>query len=134
MAESGLLGGPTGSGKTSLLYALLGEMDIVSGTVFLPKSTSTILESGNSNSIAYCSQSPWLMQASIEENILFGSEMDIKRFQDVLEACALLPDLAQLKDGAATEIGEKGVSLSGGQKARVALARVSFEFLPSSIS
>ncbi|CCU98314.1 unnamed protein product [Malassezia sympodialis ATCC 42132] len=74
-------------------------------------------------SVAYCSQSPWLLGTSVRENILFGTEYDDERYHEVLRACALEPDLDILEFHDETEVGEKGTSLSGGQKARIALAR-----------
>ncbi|KAH7334355.1 hypothetical protein B0J17DRAFT_770708 [Rhizoctonia solani] len=119
-----LVSGPTGSGKSSLLAALLGEMDRVEGEVHLPKEPTRLNEkTGLPTTISYCAQQPWLEHKSIKDNILFGSPYDKERYETTLNCCALLPDLAVLEDGDETEIGEKGVSLSGGQKARVALAR-----------
>ncbi|KAF8339574.1 uncharacterized protein EI90DRAFT_3151078 [Cantharellus anzutake] len=119
-----LVCGPTGSGKSSLLSALLGEMKLTSGKVFLPKIPARIdPETGIHEDVSYCAQQPWLQHQSIRDNILFGLACDEERYQAVIKACALTTDLALLDDGDATEIGEKGVSLSGGQKARVALAR-----------
>lgn len=133
--EISLVCGPTGSGKTSLLYALLGEMDCVSGQVFLP---SKLRQSKNftqypqvdpkypelrMTDVAFVSQTAFLQHASIRDNILFGEEFEEARYKKVLRQCALAKDLAVLSDGDRTEIGEKGISLSGGQKQRVALAR-----------
>ncbi|KAF8602913.1 P-loop containing nucleoside triphosphate hydrolase protein [Ceratobasidium sp. AG-I] len=119
-----LVCGPTGSGKSSLLSALLGEMNKVTGQVYLPKEPTRLNEkTGLQTSISYCAQQPWLEHKSIKKNILFGSPFDEERYNLTLSCCALLPDLAIFEDGDETEIGEKGVSLSGGQKARVALAR-----------
>ncbi|KAF9582884.1 hypothetical protein BGW38_010626 [Lunasporangiospora selenospora] len=121
-----LVCGATGSGKTSLLMALLREMDLISGQVNMPLPTTKILDPTTGyipNTIAYVSQYPWLQQASIRENILFGSRFEAERYKHVLEACALIPDLAVFEHGDLTEIGEKGITLSGGQKQRVALAR-----------
>ncbi|CAE6396795.1 unnamed protein product [Rhizoctonia solani] len=119
-----LVSGPTGSGKSSLLAALLGEMDRIEGEVHLPKEPTRLNEkTGLPTTISYCAQQPWLEHKSIKDNILFGSPYDKERYEATLSCCALLPDLAILEDGDETEIGEKGVSLSGGQKARVALAR-----------
>ncbi|KAF8598207.1 hypothetical protein BDV93DRAFT_498959 [Ceratobasidium sp. AG-I] len=119
-----LVCGPTGSGKSSLLAALLGEMDKLQGEVYLPKEPTRLNEkTGLPTTISYCAQQPWLEHKSIKDNILFGSPFDKERYEATLNCCALLPDLAILEDGDETEIGEKGVSLSGGQKARVALAR-----------
>ncbi|OWZ59696.1 ATP-binding cassette transporter [Cryptococcus neoformans c45] len=121
--------GPTGSGKTALLVALLGEMELLNGRSYLPKnSTQVDFSSGLRNSIAYAAQTPWLQQTSIKNNILFGEPFDEERYEMVLEACALNPDLDALEDGDMTEIGAKGVSLSGGQKARVALARAVYSY------
>ncbi|EMG47724.1 hypothetical protein G210_1844, partial [Candida maltosa Xu316] len=74
-------------------------------------------------SVAYCAQQPWIMNASVKENILFGCKFDKDFYEKTIDACQLIPDLAILPDGDETQVGEKGVSLSGGQKARLALAR-----------
>ncbi|KAH7106077.1 P-loop containing nucleoside triphosphate hydrolase protein [Auriculariales sp. MPI-PUGE-AT-0066] len=110
-----LVTGPTASGKSSLLRALLGEMVMIStaGKVLVPKDTHT--------------QTPWLQHATIKDNIIYGSPLDEERYTAVIEACALEPDLKILQDGDSTEIGARGVSLSGGQKARVALARAVYQ-------
>ncbi|KAG8824518.1 hypothetical protein FRC19_001616 [Serendipita sp. 401] len=121
--------GPTAAGKSALLMALLGEMTPVEegnkkSHIYLPKHIAQIEEqSGLRNCIAYCAQSPWLEHLTIRDNILFGSPFDQERYDQVIEQCALKPDLQILEDGDMTEIGARGVSLSGGQKARVALAR-----------
>lgn len=104
--------GKVAAGKTALLQALLGELERQGGDVVLPNDT-----------VGYCAQSPWLQSMSIRDNILFTSPYDEVRFRKALEACALTQDLATFKDGEMTNIGENGVGLSGGQKARVALAR-----------
>jgi ABC-type multidrug transport system fused ATPase/permease subunit len=103
--------GRVGSGKSSLLFGILGEMLKLSGTVQLR---------GN---VAYTAQTPWLLSATVKENILFGAEYDEELYETVIEACALVDDLAMLEDGDETQVGENGVALSGGQKARVSLAR-----------
>ncbi|KAI0357684.1 multidrug resistance-associated ABC transporter [Trametes cingulata] len=115
--------GPTGSGKTALLMALLGELTMLEGRLLMSKDASDVDEHGLSQTISYTAQSPWLQHRSIKDNILFGHPYDGKRYEAVLESCALKPDLEILEDGDETEIGVRGVSLSGGQKARVALAR-----------
>ncbi|KAH6888231.1 multidrug resistance-associated ABC transporter [Coprinopsis sp. MPI-PUGE-AT-0042] len=115
--------GPTASGKTALLMAVLGELTLLSGRIIMRKDLSEIDENGLMHSISYASQSPWLRHQSIKENILFGQPLDEERYQEVIDACALRMDLDILEDGDETEIGARGVSLSGGQKARVALAR-----------
>lgn len=76
-----------------------------------------------SSSVAYCSQESWIMNASVRENILFGHKFDQDYYDLTIKACQLLPDLKILPDGDETLVGEKGISLSGGQKARLSLAR-----------
>ncbi|KAI9685108.1 MAG: hypothetical protein M1820_010837, partial [Bogoriella megaspora] len=104
--------GKVGSGKTALLQALLGELDTVDGDYERPDQM-----------VGYCAQTPWLQSMSIRDNILFSTPYDETRYKSVLEACALIPDLANFKHGDLSNIGENGIGLSGGQKARVALAR-----------
>ncbi|CRL00438.1 CLUMA_CG013703, isoform B [Clunio marinus] len=103
--------GTVGSGKSSLVSAFLGEMDKVSGRV------NTV------GKIAYVPQQAWIQNATLQENILFGRPMDLAKYNNVIQACALKPDLEILPGGDQTEIGEKGINLSGGQKQRVSLAR-----------
>uniref|UniRef100_A0A8C1M6N8 ABC-type glutathione-S-conjugate transporter n=1 Tax=Cyprinus carpio TaxID=7962 RepID=A0A8C1M6N8_CYPCA len=103
--------GHVGSGKSSLLSAMLGETEKRSGAVSVK------------GSVAYVPQQAWIQNASLQDNILFGQEKKESWYQRVLEACALLPDLDNLPAGDTTEIGEKGLNLSGGQKQRVSLAR-----------
>ncbi|KAF8634908.1 hypothetical protein AX15_000655 [Amanita polypyramis BW_CC] len=111
-----LIGGVTGSGKSAVLAALLGEMHCTSGRVFLDKTR---------HRVAYCGQNPWLEHATIRDNIIYNSPrgFDQERYQAVIDACALVKDLDVFDAGDLTEIGEKGITLSGGQRARVALAR-----------
>lgn len=103
--------GRVGSSKSSLLAAILGEMTRTSGRVILR---------GN---VAYVSQNPWLQGATVKENIIFGHRFNQDFYDAVLDACAIRQDLSVLVDGDETEIGEKGVTLSGGQRARISLAR-----------
>ncbi|KAG9334968.1 hypothetical protein JZ751_006191, partial [Albula glossodonta] len=103
--------GHVGSGKSSLLSAMLGEMEKRSGNVLVK------------GAVAYVPQQAWIQNATLRDNIVFGRERKESWYQRVLEACALLPDLEILPAGDATEIGEKGLNLSGGQKQRVSLAR-----------
>ncbi|TFK50262.1 P-loop containing nucleoside triphosphate hydrolase protein [Heliocybe sulcata] len=117
-----LITGPTASGKTALLMALLGEMTILSGRVSRPKSTS-VDSKGFIRGISYAAQNPWLRHQSIKDNIVFGYPIDEAKYDAVIDACSLKPDFEQLEDGDATEVGARGISLSGGQKARIALAR-----------
>ncbi|KAJ3185467.1 hypothetical protein HDU87_000088 [Geranomyces variabilis] len=107
--------GPTGSGKTSLLLALLGEMRRASGQISL--------SDPRSKDVAYAAQTAWCMNDSVKNNILFGAEFDAERYERVLDACALRLDLGVIPGGENAEIGEKGINLSGGQKARISLAR-----------
>ncbi|XP_028320649.1 multidrug resistance-associated protein 4-like isoform X2 [Gouania willdenowi] len=107
--------GPVGSGKSSLLSAILGE---------LPCDTGSVRVKGH---LAYCSQQPWVFPGSVRTNILFGREMDCRRYDKVLMACALKRDLELLPDGDLTLIGDRGATLSGGQKARINLARAVYE-------
>ncbi|KAH9909207.1 canalicular multispecific organic anion transporter 1 [Xylariomycetidae sp. FL2044] len=104
--------GKVGSGKTALLQAILGELDKVGGDCILPNEM-----------VGYCAQSPWLQNMSIRDNILFNFPFDPVRYKKVLDVCALAPDLANFAHGDLSNIGENGIGLSGGQKARVALAR-----------
>ncbi|XP_050071798.1 ATP-binding cassette sub-family C member 4-like [Anopheles maculipalpis] len=104
--------GPVGSGKSSILQVLLRELPLESGSLSMGNCT-----------IAYASQEPWLFTGSVRQNVLFGDELDQYRYRQVLKVCALQPDLAHLPAGDMTVIGERGVSLSGGQKARICLAR-----------
>ncbi|SCV70403.1 BQ2448_1797 [Microbotryum intermedium] len=129
-----VISGPTGSGKTSMLLALLGELQVVKGKVFLPPSVS------------FAAQHPWLESSTVRETVLFGSPFDQARYEATIDACALRQDIQDLPDGENTHIGERGVALSGtcsfitlfltyhsllksitaspgGQKARLALAR-----------
>lgn len=119
--------GPVGSGKSALLLGLLGElntpeMDVFHKNSYRPKSN------GHRLKYAYVGQTPWLFDGSIKENILFGSKYDPSWFQCVIEACELKQDLAEFRLGLATQVGGGGVSrLSGGQRARVALARAVYQ-------
>lgn len=128
IGELSLICGPTGAGKTSILHALLGEMDIVSGRAYLPTKNKIITDRNYSlieentglklDQVAYVSQQAYLQHATIRDNILFGQPFDPVRYKKVLQQCALIKDLNILTDGDFTEIGEKGISLSGGQKQR----------------
>ncbi|OQR91301.1 ATP-binding Cassette (ABC) Superfamily [Achlya hypogyna] len=109
-----VLHGPVGGGKTTLCLTLLGEVDADSGTVAV------------GGRIAYFGQQPWLQSTTIRNNILFGLPFDSTKYNAVLDACALHTDLAAFAAGDSTEIGAKGVTVSGGQKARIALARACY--------
>ncbi|KAF9361387.1 hypothetical protein BGX34_007153 [Mortierella sp. NVP85] len=103
--------GPVGSGKSSLLQAMIGSMTQTEGR--LTRGTN----------ISYAPQTPWIQNATIQDNILFDTRMDRERYMRVLKACCLEADLKLFPFGDQTEIGERGVNLSGGQKARLSLAR-----------
>ncbi|XP_053408516.1 multidrug resistance-associated protein 1-like isoform X2 [Mercenaria mercenaria] len=103
--------GQVGCGKSSLVSAFLGEMEKNEGRVKVK------------GSVAYVPQQAWIQNATVRENILFGKDVDQNKYEQVIEACALKPDLDILQGGDLTEIGEKGINLSGGQKQRVSLAR-----------
>jgi ABC-type multidrug transport system fused ATPase/permease subunit len=103
--------GPVGSGKSSLVAAVLGELVTLTGSV------------SSSGRVAYAPQLPWIMNATVRDNILFERPYDKERYEWVLDACCLRADLEQLPSADYTEIGERGITLSGGQKQRVSLAR-----------
>ena len=103
--------GAVGSGKSSFVAGLLGEMVLFKGSVAV------------SGSIAYCSQQAWLMNTTIRENILFGSAYDFQKYQNVITLCQLLKDFKMFQNGDLTEVGEHGLNLSGGQKQRISIAR-----------
>ncbi|XP_014467791.1 PREDICTED: multidrug resistance-associated protein 4-like [Dinoponera quadriceps] len=103
--------GMVGSGKSSLLSTILGEIDLVKG------------ETRVKGSVSYASQEAWVFGSTIRQNILFGQDYDRHRYQKVIKACALLKDFQQFPQGDLTVVGERGCSLSGGQKARINLAR-----------
>lgn len=107
--------GTVGSGKSSLLASILGEIPKISGALRV------------SGTQAYVAQSPWIQSGKIEENILFGKQMERAKYDCVLEACALKKDLELFPYGDQTEIGERGINLSGGQKQRVQLARAIYQ-------
>ncbi|XP_038067610.1 ATP-binding cassette sub-family C member 8-like [Patiria miniata] len=109
--------GQVGSGKSSLLSAILGEMTTVSGRVQWNRQY---------DSVAYGAQKAWLLNASLKENILFGNKLEEDRYKKVIAACSLQPDIDILPGGDETEIGEKGINLSGGQKQRVSVGRTMY--------
>ncbi|KAK9869552.1 hypothetical protein WA026_003305 [Henosepilachna vigintioctopunctata] len=103
--------GPVGSGKSSLLKLLLGEMMTSSGTIEY------------SGDISYASQEPWLFASTVRNNILFGEKLNREHYKNVVRVCALERDFELFPDGDKTKVGDRGVSLSGGQRARINLAR-----------
>ncbi|KAB0798157.1 hypothetical protein PPYR_09150 [Photinus pyralis] len=107
--------GSVGSGKTSLLHTILGEILPTTGEVVV------------NGSLSYASQEPWIFSSTIRQNILFGREINEERYNSVIRCCALETDLKLLPYGDKTTVGEKGASLSGGQKARISLARAIYK-------
>ncbi|KAJ1116094.1 hypothetical protein NDU88_004313 [Pleurodeles waltl] len=107
--------GPVGSGKSSLLSAVLGELRKEEGFLDVR------------GSVAYVCQQPWVFTGTVRSNILFGKEYVKEKYERVLRVCALRKDMQQLEDGDLTMIGDRGVTLSGGQKARVNLARAVYQ-------
>ncbi|XP_045395742.1 ATP-binding cassette sub-family C member 5 isoform X2 [Lemur catta] len=103
--------GSVGSGKTSLISAILGQMTLLEGSIAI------------SGTFAYVAQQAWILNATLRDNILFGKEFDEERYNAVLNSCCLRPDLAILPNSDLTEIGERGANLSGGQRQRISLAR-----------
>lgn len=103
--------GQVGAGKSSLLHILLGELPLQSGDMHV------------GGSISYASQEPWLFLATVRQNILFGQEYDRDLYKQTIKVCSLEKDLQLLPEGDMTFVGERGVSLSGGQRARINLAR-----------
>ena len=103
--------GPVGSGKSSLLTAILGEISVCEGTI------------SYYGKVSYVPQIPWTFSGTVRENILFGLPFNEEKFQQIVDICGLTKDLAAFSNGDLTEIGQRGATLSGGQKARVGLAR-----------
>ncbi|KAJ7977557.1 ABC transporter C family member 14 [Quillaja saponaria] len=107
--------GTVGSGKSSLLASILGEMHKISGKVRVCGRT------------AYVAQTSWIQNGTIKENILYGLPMDRQRYKEVIRVCCLEKDLEMMEYGDQTEIGERGINLSGGQKQRIQLARAVYQ-------
>ncbi|KAI2665426.1 ATP-binding cassette sub-family C member 9 [Labeo rohita] len=124
--------GQVGCGKSSLLLAMLGEMQTISGKVYWSKLPDyEILFDGsiskNRYSVAYAAQKSWLLNATVEENITFGIAFNKQRYKAVIDACSLQPDIDLLPFGDQTEIGERGINLSGGQRQRICVARALYQ-------
>lgn len=107
--------GPVGSGKSSLLHAILKELPLLEGSIDV------------FGEVSYASQEPWLFAGSVRQNILFGQPMDKERYRYVVKNCALERDFSLFPYGDKTIVGERGVSLSGGQRARINLARAVYK-------
>uniref|UniRef100_A0A673L261 ATP-binding cassette sub-family C member 9-like n=1 Tax=Sinocyclocheilus rhinocerous TaxID=307959 RepID=A0A673L261_9TELE len=123
--------GQVGCGKSSLLLAMLGEMQTISGKVYWiyvceGRLTPCVCVK-NRYSVAYAAQKSWLLNATVEENITFGSHFNKQRYKAVIDACSLQPDIDLLPFGDQTEIGERGINLSGGQRQRICVARALYQ-------
>ncbi|KAL4781594.1 P-loop containing nucleoside triphosphate hydrolase protein [Aspergillus varians] len=124
-----IISGCSGAGKSLLLQALIGEADIVDGVVTVPRAQSTANRQaplqlwGFDGTVAYVSQGPWIENATIRDSVLFGLPWNQTRYNEVIHACAMLPDLELLPESDRTDIGANGINLSGGQRWRLALAR-----------
>uniref|UniRef100_A0A5F9D9N4 ATP binding cassette subfamily C member 9 n=1 Tax=Oryctolagus cuniculus TaxID=9986 RepID=A0A5F9D9N4_RABIT len=124
--------GQVGCGKSSLLLAILGEMQTLDGKVHWSNVNESepsfeATRSRNRYSVAYAAQKPWLLNATVEENITFGSPFNKQRYKAVTDACSLQPDIDLLPFGDQTEIGERGINLSGGQRQRICVARALYQ-------
>ncbi|KAE8605948.1 hypothetical protein XENTR_v10010526 [Xenopus tropicalis] len=134
--------GQVGCGKSSLLLATLGEMHKISGDVSwnstVPdsetgedvnpdKETAIDVETRRRGAVAYASQKPWLLNATVEENITFESPFNKQKYKAIIDACSLQPDIDILPHGDQTQIGERGINLSGGQRQRISVARVLYQ-------
>lgn len=107
--------GPVGGGKTTLLHTILKELPPTEGSVDVQ------------GIISYASQEPWVFYGSVRQNILFGQEYNDARYKEVIRACALERDFSLFPHGDRTQVGERGITLSGGQKARISLARAVYK-------
>ncbi|MEE6499452.1 hypothetical protein FKM82_003458 [Ascaphus truei] len=134
--------GQVGCGKSSLLLATLGEMQKTSGDVYwnssVPdsetgedvspeKETAVDLDTRTRGAVAYASQKPWLLNATVEENITFENTFNKQKYKAIIDACSLQPDIDILPHGDQTQIGERGINLSGGQRQRISVARALYQ-------
>jgi ATP-binding cassette, subfamily C (CFTR/MRP), member 1 len=106
--------GEIGAGKSSLLAAMVGEMRKTEGSVKL------------GGTVGFCPQTAWIQNATVRNNILFGAEFNQEKYDRVIRDCALEADFQMLPHGDGTEIGERGITVSGGQKARINIARAAY--------
>ncbi|KAI1375361.1 P-loop containing nucleoside triphosphate hydrolase protein [Hypoxylon crocopeplum] len=128
--ELSVISGKTGSGKSLMLAAILGEVDLLGGSISAPRAPPQRYDDKANRdnwiipgAIAFVAQIPWIENATVKENILFGLPYDAYRYNRTIEVCALMKDMEMFSDGENTEIGANGINLSGGQKWRITLAR-----------
>ncbi|TVY84698.1 ATP-dependent bile acid permease [Lachnellula suecica] len=131
-----LICGPSGTGKSLILSAIIGEAELLQGTISIPMTSNDLFEKPTLESltnswieegqVAFVPQTPWIENASIRDNILAGLPHFESRYEATLEAAALLKDLQILEDGDMTEVGSQGINLSGGQRWRVTFARAMY--------
>ena len=107
--EHYIVTGKVGAGKSSFFAALTAELAKTGGTV-------TISDEVDTEGVAFFTQEPWIQHLTVRENIIFGREYNQQRYDDVIHACALEEDMELFPAGDLTEVGEKGINLSGGQK------------------
>ncbi|XP_041074965.1 ATP-binding cassette sub-family C member 8-like isoform X2 [Polyodon spathula] len=123
--------GQVGCGKSSLLLAALGEMQKISGSIYwnspIDKDSALDGDVRKRGSVAYASQKPWLLNATVVENIIFEMPFNKQRYKAVIDACSLQPDIDILPHGDQTQIGERGINLSGGQRQRISVARALYQ-------
>ncbi|KAH7027455.1 P-loop containing nucleoside triphosphate hydrolase protein [Microdochium trichocladiopsis] len=133
--ELSVVSGKTGSGKSLLLASILGEVDLLEGSMSVPRAPAIQDRHDHKankdnwyipGSIAFVAQIPWIENATVKENILFGLPLDEERYKLTVEVCALTKDIEMFTDGDRTEIGANGINLSGGQKWRITLARAMY--------
>lgn len=113
--ELNVVVGQVGCGKTTLLEVILRELSLSEGSLLV------------NGTVSYAAQEAWIFGGSVKNNIIFTETCDVKRYQEVIHACALERDMKQLPHGDETIVGERGISLSGGQKARINLARAVYK-------
>lgn len=127
-----VIAGPTGSGKSLLLQAVIGEADIIDGIILRPKKDAAsdskgLMMFGKNwiipKTMAFVTQTAWIENESLRGNILFGLPLSESRYASVLQACALVQDVKTMENGDLAEIGARGINLSGGQRLRLSLAR-----------
>lgn len=118
-SELTLVIGPVGCGKSTLLKTIIGEVNLQQGRILV-----------DDTAIAYCDEIPWLQNTTLKENIVGSYPFVQVRYDSIISACALLPDIQAMKDGHETIVGDDGCNLSGGQRKRVALARAIYTGKP----